>query len=64
VELSEDAPFNAGKVVAACMASGLLLVPAGPRVVRFVPPLVISETEVATAVSFMDAALGDLLAGA
>jgi len=64
VELSEDAPFNAGEVVAACMASGLLLVPAGPRVVRFVPPLVISETEVATAVSYMDAALGDLLAGA
>lgn len=63
LELAEGAPFTAGEVVAACMASGLLLVPAGTRVVRFVPPLVISEAEVATAVGHLDAALGGLLAG-
>lgn len=63
LELAADAPFGAGDVVAACMASGLLLVPAGPRVVRFVPPLVISEAEVASAVSYLDDALGSLLAG-
>ncbi len=33
-------------VVKAAMAEGLLLVPAGPQVVRFVPPLVVSEAEI------------------
>lgn len=62
LELAEDAPFTAGDVVAACMASGVLLVPAGTRVVRFVPPLVISQSEVKKAVSYLDDALASLLA--
>lgn len=60
--LAADAPFTAGDVVTACMAHGVLLVPAGTRVVRFVPPLVISETEVKQAVSYLDDALASLLA--
>jgi acetylornithine aminotransferase len=38
--LREEAP-TAAEVVKAAMAEGLLLVPAGPKVVRLVPPLVI-----------------------
>ncbi len=42
VELSEPAaPY-----IAACRDRGLLLVGAGERVIRFVPPLVVSESEV------------------
>ena len=30
----------------ALLAAGVLVVPAGPKVVRFVPPLIVSEAEV------------------
>jgi acetylornithine aminotransferase len=39
------------------MENGMLTVPAGPRVVRFVPPLVISEAEVNEAIDKFGAAL-------
>ncbi|MBD0337481.1 MAG: aspartate aminotransferase family protein, partial [Cyanobacteria bacterium Co-bin13] len=38
--LPETAPVNSVDVVKAAMQEGLLLVPAGPQVVRFVPPLI------------------------
>lgn len=44
-------------VVKQAMEEGLLLVPAGASVVRFVPPLVISEDEVAIALSKFESAL-------
>jgi acetylornithine aminotransferase len=44
--LQEDAPFKSVDIVKAAMAEGLLLVPAGPQVVRFVPPLTVTADEV------------------
>eukprot|EP00529_Nitzschia_sp_RCC80_P023166 CAMPEP_0113519440 /NCGR_PEP_ID=MMETSP0014_2-20120614/43520_1 /TAXON_ID=2857 /ORGANISM="Nitzschia sp." /LENGTH=471 /DNA_ID=CAMNT_0000417157 /DNA_START=85 /DNA_END=1500 /DNA_ORIENTATION=- /assembly_acc=CAM_ASM_000159 len=41
--IAED--ITAGELVAAAMNEGLLLVPAGTNVVRFVPPLIITEEE-------------------
>ena len=38
-------------IVKAALEEGLLLVPAGPTVVRFVPPLVVSEREVEDAIA-------------
>jgi acetylornithine aminotransferase len=38
--------ITAGELVGAAMNEGLLLVPAGPTVVRFVPPLIITEEEI------------------
>lgn len=38
--------ITAGDLVGAAMTEGLLLVPAGPTVVRFVPPLIVSEDEI------------------
>ncbi|MDJ0674662.1 MAG: aspartate aminotransferase family protein [Calothrix sp. MO_167.B42] len=46
MELSADIPLSAGDIVKAAMEEGLLLVPAGPKVVRFVPPLIVTEQEV------------------
>eukprot|EP00550_Attheya_septentrionalis_P011974 CAMPEP_0198304014 /NCGR_PEP_ID=MMETSP1449-20131203/57182_1 /TAXON_ID=420275 /ORGANISM="Attheya septentrionalis, Strain CCMP2084" /LENGTH=482 /DNA_ID=CAMNT_0044006525 /DNA_START=933 /DNA_END=2381 /DNA_ORIENTATION=- len=43
-----------GEVVADAMADGLLLVPAGKDVVRFVPPLIVSEQEVKDALSIFE----------
>ena len=59
--LKEEAPA-APAVVQAAMAQGLLLVPAGPRVVRFVPPLVIQPRHLRQAVQILDQALSGLQA--
>jgi acetylornithine aminotransferase len=47
--LRPEAP-SAPELVKLCIAEGLLLVPAGPQVVRFVPPLVIRPRELRQAV--------------
>jgi len=57
--LAEGAPA-ASEVVRAAMAAGLLLVPAGPRVVRFVPPLVIRPRQIRRAVKRLEKALASL----
>ncbi len=50
----------AAQVVNAALDQGLLLVPAGPEVVRFVPPLVVSRTEVDEALTKLRLALQTL----
>jgi len=45
-ELTEECGFAAADVVAKLMEAGMLTVPAGVKVVRFVPPLTISEAEI------------------
>ncbi len=54
--LREQAP-TAPDLVKAAMAEGLLLVPAGPRVVRFVPPLVIRPRHIRKAIKRLERAL-------
>ena len=49
--------ITAGELVAAAMKEGLLLVPAGTNVVRFVPPLIITEDELNIALDRLDAAV-------
>lgn len=44
--LKADAPCKSIDIVKAATAEGLLLVPAGPGVVRFVPPLIVSAADV------------------
>jgi acetylornithine aminotransferase len=53
--IAED--ITAGELVAAAMNEGLLLVPAGANVVRFVPPLIISEEEINMALERFEAAV-------
>jgi acetylornithine/N-succinyldiaminopimelate aminotransferase len=57
LELQADSPLNAIDIVKAAMEAGLLLVPAGAKVVRFVPPLTVSAAEVDRAVSIVDRVL-------
>ncbi len=54
--LQADGP-TAPELVKAAMAEGLLLVPAGPGVVRFVPPLVIKPRQLRKAVKRLEKAL-------
>ncbi|HMB46900.1 MAG TPA: aspartate aminotransferase family protein [Afifellaceae bacterium] len=49
-------------VMAAARDEGLLTVPAGDNVVRFLPPLIITEYEIGDAVDRLDRALGKLSA--
>jgi len=53
--VSEDIP--PGKIVQAAMDEGLLLVGAGANVVRFVPPLIITESEMDEALKLFEKAV-------
>lgn len=54
--------LKAANVVAHAMRLGLLLVPAGPNVVRLVPPLVITEAEVVEVLRIFEKALEQAVA--
>ncbi|AFY45452.1 aspartate aminotransferase family protein [Nostoc sp. PCC 7107] len=60
MELTDDIALTAGEVVNAAIAEGLLLVPAGPKVVRFVPPLIVTNTEIDQALQALDKALAKI----
>jgi acetylornithine/N-succinyldiaminopimelate aminotransferase len=57
LELQAESNINAIDIVKAAMQAGLLLVPAGTKVVRFVPPLIVSAAEIDKAVSILDRVL-------
>ncbi|PHJ56408.1 acetylornithine aminotransferase [Nostoc linckia z18] len=57
LELRDDIALTAADVVNAAIQEGLLLVPAGPKVVRFVPPLIVTEAEVNTALQAVERAI-------
>lgn len=59
--LSADTDLTAGDIVKAAIAEGLLLVPAGPKVVRFVPPLIVSEAEITQAIEAIKQAMATLV---
>ena len=54
----------ASAVTAACMDHGLLLLTTGWReTIRFIPPLVATEAEMATALEIFERGLGDVVKG-
>ncbi len=57
MELMGDTELTSADVVKAAIAEGLLLVPAGPKVIRFVPPLIVTEAEVNTALQAVEKAM-------
>ena len=59
--LQEQATLTAIDGVKAAMNEGLLLVPAGPNVIRFVPPLTITEAELQMALTRLNSAFKTLL---
>uniref|UniRef100_A0A6U1PT46 acetylornithine transaminase n=1 Tax=Fibrocapsa japonica TaxID=94617 RepID=A0A6U1PT46_9STRA len=60
VELMDEVEVTAAQAVKVAMDEGLLLVPAGLKVVRFVPPLVVTEAEVDQALATFTKALKSL----
>ncbi|NEU83079.1 aspartate aminotransferase family protein [Nostoc sp. UIC 10630] len=62
LELRADIQLTAADIVNAAIKEGVLLVPAGPKVVRLVPPLIVTEAEVNTALQAVDKAIATLTA--
>ena len=58
--LRANSDLTASEIVKAAMVKGLLLVPAGPQVVRFVPPLIVTAAEVDQALQIVDQVLQQL----
>jgi acetylornithine aminotransferase len=58
MELNPASNLTSADVVKICMAEGVLLVPAGPQVLRFVPPLIVSAAEVDQALASVERAIG------
>ncbi|MCH9056280.1 aspartate aminotransferase family protein [Synechococcus sp. PCC 6716] len=54
LELTAESNLTAAEVVKAAIGEGLLLVPAGPKVVRFVPPLIVSAADIEAAIAAVE----------
>ncbi|WP_348539980.1 MULTISPECIES: aspartate aminotransferase family protein [Spirulina sp. CCY15215] len=61
LEIAENRDLTSIDLVKAAMDEGLLLVPAGPKVVRFLPPLIVSEAEVNEAIEKLERAIASFL---
>lgn len=59
IELGADEPRAAIDLTRAALAQGLLLVPAGPRVLRLVPPLIVSAGECDEALEILGRVFAD-----
>jgi len=54
IRINDDAGVTAGELVGDLMNEGLLTVAAGPSVVRFVPPLIVTEEEIDQALGIFE----------
>ncbi|MDY7012083.1 MAG: aspartate aminotransferase family protein [Cyanobacteriota bacterium] len=62
MELKAEADVTSIDLVKAAMDEGLLLVPAGPKVLRFVPPLIVSAEEIEQATQQLADAIARVVA--
>ncbi len=60
LEISSEIELTSIEVVKAAMDQGLLLAPAGAKVLRFVPPLIISQEEVDQGINILEAVIEQL----
>lgn len=60
IELSPETELTSIDLVKAAIKTGLLLAPAGPKVLRFVPPLIVSEAEIEQAANLLETAIQTL----
>jgi acetylornithine aminotransferase len=60
MELAAQTELMAADVVKAAIAEGLLLVPAGAKVIRFVPPLIVTAQEVDVALQCVERAIASV----
>jgi acetylornithine aminotransferase len=61
LEISSDVDLTSLDIVQKAMEKGLLLAPAGPKVLRFVPPLIVTEAEIDQASDILEATIAELV---
>ena len=64
IEINEEMSITSIDIVKAAMDEGLLLAPAGPKVLRFVPPLIVTEEEINEAAEKLETAISEVCAAA
>jgi acetylornithine aminotransferase len=57
LEIKADISLTSMELVNAAIAEGLLIAPAGPKVLRFVPPLIVSAEECDRAITLLEKAI-------
>lgn len=57
IKINDDAGVTAGELVGELMEDGLLTVAAGPSVVRFVPPLIVTKEDINAALGIFEGVL-------
>ena len=60
LEIQAEIDLTSAQVVQSGINQGVLMVPAGPKVVRFVPPLIVSAAEIDQALHAVDQAFATL----
>lgn len=58
--LRDDVEIKALDIVKAALSEGLLIIPAGTQVVRLVPPLIVTQSEVEQALALLDVTLSKI----
>ncbi len=61
MEISPDSDLTSIEIVKKAMENGLLLAPAGAKVLRFVPPLIVNEEEVKQAGEILEQTISELV---
>jgi acetylornithine aminotransferase len=61
MEIRKDIELTSPMIVNAALAEGLLIAPAGPKVLRFVPPLVVTEKDVNEAIEKLEKAIAKVV---
>ncbi len=61
MELTAESELTSLDLVKAAMEKGLLLAPAGAKVLRFVPPLIVSEAEVEQAATILEETIAQMV---
>lgn len=57
MEIYEEVSLTSPEIVKTALAEGLLFAPAGPKVLRFVPPLIVTESEIDHALRLLERAI-------
>lgn len=61
IEIKADVDLTSVDIVKKAMENGLLLAPAGPKVLRFVPPLIVTSEEVDRASEILEQTIASLI---
>ena len=60
IEISAESSILSSDIANELLLDGLLVVPAGPKVIRFIPPLIVNSNDIEIAINKLDYVLDKL----